>query len=386
MRMMEENGKLICDAVHKDLRKSDAECRMTEINTVTNECLVALNGIDRWTKAKKVPKTIATMFDSTYVHHEPYGVTLIIGAWNYPVHLAFMPLIGAVAAGNCAVLKPSELAPATSHVVAELLPRYMDKECFHVVEGAAEETTQLLRERWDFIMYTGSTRVGKIVYEAAVKNLTPVCLELGGKSPVFFHDSIKDVELAAKRLVWGKCLNAGQTCIAPDYVLCSPNMQTKLAEIIPKILKDFYGSDIQKSGDYNRMVNERNFQRLAKLIQATKGNVIIGGNSDASDKYIAPTVVTDVTPDDPLMEEELFGPILPIVPVASVDEAIDFINRREKPLALYLYTEQYSVSNRFLRETSSGSLVINDCMLQMTGKRCRPFLPPDSTKATSLTD
>lgn len=369
MRLMEENSKLICDAVHKDLHKSDTECRMTEINTVTNECLVALNGMDRWTKAKKIPKTIATMFDSTYVHHEPFGVALIIGAWNYPIHLTFMPLIGAVSAGNCAILKPSELSPASSRVVAELLPRYMDAECYHVVEGAAEETTQLLKEHWDFIFYTGSSRVGRIVYEAAVKNLTPVCLELGGKSPVFFHDSIKDVELAAKRLVWGKCLNSGQTCVAPDYVLCSRQMQAKLKDVIPKILKDFYGADIQKSSDYSRIVNEKNFQRLMKLLQATKGKVILGGNSDAGDKYIAPTVVTDVPPDDVLMEEELFGPILPIVAVASVDEAIDFINRREKPLALYVYTEQNAVSKRFLHETSSGSLVINDCMLQLTGNR-----------------
>lgn len=369
MKMMTENSKLICDAVHKDLRKSPAEGRTTEIATVTNECLYAMNGLSRWAKPSKVSKTIATMMDSTYVHHEPYGVVLIIGAWNYPIHLTFMPLIGAVSAGNCAVLKPSELAPASSRVVAELLPRYLDPECYHVVEGAAEETTQLLRERWDYIFYTGSSRVGKIVYEAAIKNLTPVTLELGGKSPVFFDESITDVELAAKRLVWGKCLNSGQTCVAPDYVLCTRQVQAKLMEVIPKIVKDFYGPDVQKSADYSRIVNENNFHRLVKLIQSTRGKVVVGGNSDLSDKYIAPTIVTEVSADDPLMEDELFGPILPIVAVASVDEAIDFINRREKPLALYVYTNKDSVSKRFLEETSSGALVINDCMLQLTGKR-----------------
>lgn len=369
MRLMTENSKLICDAVNKDLRKSPVEGRTTEIGTVTNECLYVLNGLTRWAKPTRVAKTIATMMDSTFVHHEPHGVALIIGAWNYPIHLTFMPLIGAVSAGNCVVVKPSELAPASSRVVAELLPRYMDPECYHVVEGAAEETTQLLRERWDYIFYTGSSRVGKIVYEAAVKNLTPVTLELGGKSPVFFDESITDIELAAKRIVWGKCLNSGQTCVAPDYLLCTRQTQAKLIQVIPKILKDFYGPDIQKSGDYSRIVNENNFNRLVKLLQATKGKVAVGGNSDLSDKYIEPTVVTDVSADDPLMQDELFGPILPIVAVSSVDEAIDFINRREKPLALYVYTNRDKVSDRFLRETSSGALVINDCMLQLTGER-----------------
>ena len=369
MRMMTENSKLICDAVHKDLRKSGFEGRATEIGTVTNEVLVALNGLSGWAKPAKVSKTIATMLDSTFVYREPYGVALIIGAWNYPIHLTFMPLIGAVSAGNCAIVKPSELSPATSRVVAELLPRYMDPECYHVVEGAAEETTQLLRERWDYIFYTGSSRVGKIVAEAAVQHLTPVTLELGGKSPVFFDESITDIELAAKRLVWGKCLNSGQTCVAPDYVLCTRQVQAKLAQVIPKILKDFYGPDVQKSSDYSRIVNENNFHRLVKVLQSTRGKVAVGGNSDLSDKYIAPTVVTDVSADDPLMEDELFGPILPIVPVSSVDEAIDFVNRREKPLALYVFTNQDSVSNRFLKQTSSGALVINDCMLQLTGKR-----------------
>ena len=368
MRLMQENSKLICDAVYKDLRKPAAESRAVEINTVTNECLVALKQLSSWTKPEQVTKTIATMFDAPFLLREPYGVALIIGAWNYPIHLTFLPLIGAVSAGNCVVLKPSELSPASSRVVAELLPRYMDPECFQVVEGGVEETTQLLREKWDYIFYTGSSRVGRIVYQAAAEHLTPVTLELGGKSPVFFHDSIADVELAAKRLVWGKFLNAGQTCVAPDYVLCSPEVQAKLATVIPKVLADFYGPDVQKSSDYSRIVNGNNVQRLVKLLEATRGKVIVGGKSDPSDKYIAPTVVTDVSPDDPLMEDELFGPILPIVPVSSVDEAIDFINRREKPLALYVFTKQDSVSNRFLKETSSGSLVINDCMLQLTGR------------------
>ena len=370
IRMMEENSKLICDALHKDLRKPPPEARATEINTITNECLVALEGVGKWAKPIRVSKTIATIFDGTYIYPEPYGVSLIIGAWNYPFHLAFMPLIGAVSAGNCAILKPSELAPASSRVVAELLPRYMDAECFHVIEGAAPETTELLRERFDHIFYTGSTRVGKIVYEAAVKHLTPVTLELGGKSPVYFDDSITNVEMAAKRLFWGKCLNSGQTCVAPDYVLCSRQMQTKLAEVFPKIMKDFYGPDVQKSPDYPRIVNDNNFKRLLKLLDSTKGKVVSGGKSDPSDKYIEPTLVSDVSPDDPLMEEELFGPILPIVPVNSVNEAIDFINSREKPLALYVFTNSASVSNRFSQETSSGSLVMNDCMLQLTGK-CR---------------
>jgi len=364
-RLLSENEKLICEGLEKDLRKSISETTMCEIDVVKNEVRSILNGIDKWVKPQYIPKTIPSMLDTTYIHYEPFGVALILGAWNYPIQLSLSPLLGAIAAGCTAVVKPSEISPATSKIIMELLPQYLDSECYHVVEGGADVATELLSEKWDFIFYTGSTRVGKIVHQAAAKNLTPVVLELGGKSPCYVDDSCPDLEKTVQRIVWGKTLNAGQTCVAPDYILCSKAMQEKLLSIIPKVVKDFFGDDPSKSPDLVRMINDNHFNRLVKLLESTRGRVVFGGQYSKDDRYFSPTFVADVPHDDILMEDELFGPIMPIVAVNSLDDAISFVNEREKPLSLYVFTGKKSVGDRFKNETSSGSICVNDVILHI---------------------
>jgi len=365
--MLVENQRILIEAVHKDLKKPDFEVIGTEIDVVRNEIRSLLMNIDRLARPESVAMTIATAMDQTVICYEPYGSILIIGAWNYPIQLILSPLVGAISAGNTAVLKPSEVSPATSRTLAELLPRYLDKECYQIVEGGVAETTELLGQKWDYIFYTGSPRIGKVIYEAAAKNMIPVTLELGGKSPCWFDDSISDLETALKRVVWGKLLNCGQTCVAPDYLLCTKEVQEKVVKTIPRILETFYGNDVHASKDYPRIVNENHFDRILKLLGSTKGQVVIGGKSVREELYFSPTVVTDVSFSDPLMAEELFGPILPIVTVSSADEAVEFINSREKPLAMYIFTNKKSIQDKFVKGTSAGSMAINDTILQLTG-------------------
>lgn len=238
-----------------------------------------------------------------------------------------------------------------------------------MITGGPEEATRILSERYDLVFFTGSTSIGKLVYQAASKQLTPVVLELGGKSPVYFDESVSNLDMAVKRILWGKYLNAGQTCIAPDYILCHPNVQDKVVNVARKVLKEFYDSNPKLSDSYCRIINTRNFDRLTSSLNSTSGKVVIGGNSDRDSKYIEPTIVSNVLPSDSLMKDELFGPILPIVTVQSVDEAIDFINRGEKPLTLYIFSNKKDVVNRILNETSSGSVCVNDVLLQMTRKK-----------------
>jgi acyl-CoA reductase-like NAD-dependent aldehyde dehydrogenase len=374
--MLVENQKILIEAVYKDLKKPDFEVLGTEIEVVRNEIRSILINIDRLVKPESVPINIATSLDKTVIVYEPYGSVFIIGAWNYPIQLCLAPLVGAISAGNTAVVKPSEVSVATSRVLAELLPQYLDRECFQVVEGGVAETTQLLQQKWDYIFYTGSPRVGKIVYEAAAKNMTPVTLELGGKSPCWFDESITDLETALKRVIWGKLLNCGQTCVAPDYLMCTKATQEKIVKVIPSILKNFYGDNIAASKDYPRIITENHFNRLVKMIESTKGKIAVGGIFTREDRFISPTVVTDVPADDVLMSEELFGPILPIVTVSSPDDAISFINKGEKPLAMYIFTNNESVKNKFVKETSAGSMAINDTILQLTGMSFKCVLLP----------
>jgi aldehyde dehydrogenase (NAD+) len=293
---------------------------------------------------------------------EPLGVVLVIAPWNYPVQLALVPLIGALAGGNCVVLKPSEVAPATSAVLARLIPRYLDPECVAVVEGGVPETTALLAERFDHVFYTGNGTVGRIVMEAAAKHLTPVTLELGGKSPCLV-DSEVDLDVAARRIVWGKFFNAGQTCVAPDYALVPAALEKPLLERMKQVLVDFYGADPEKSPDFGRIVNGRHHARLTALLGA--GEVVVGGRHDAASRYLAPTILRAVPPDAPVMQNEIFGPILPVLTVRDLDEAIAFVNAREKPLALYVFTRDRRAAKRVLAETSSGAVTVNDCITHM---------------------
>jgi aldehyde dehydrogenase (NAD+) len=297
------------------------------------------------------------------VVREPLGVVLVIAPWNYPIQLLLEPMIAAIAAGNAVVGKPSEITAACSEVLGRLIPQYLDPDAIAVVEGGVEETTELLEQRFDHILYTGNGRVGRIVAGAAAKHLTPVTLELGGKSPVIVH-SDADVPMAAKRIAFGKWINAGQTCIAPDYVLVHRDVERALVEGIRNVANQFFTDDPKTSPDYARIVNDSHFQRLAGLLdQGGFTEVVVGGEVDPDDRYIAPTVLRGVDPSAPVMQEEIFGPILPVIAVDSLDEAIRFVNERDKPLSLYVFSRSKEAQKRVLERTSSGGACINATVL-----------------------
>uniref|UniRef100_A0A8C8SFT5 Aldehyde dehydrogenase n=1 Tax=Pelusios castaneus TaxID=367368 RepID=A0A8C8SFT5_9SAUR len=362
-RMINEKEKDIVAALQADLNKSECNAYSYEILGVLGDIALMLDNLPAWVGPKPVAKTIMTLTDEVYIHYEPLGVVLVIGAWNYPFVLIMQPLIGAIAAGNAVVIKPSEISENTAKLVAELLPQYIDKDLYPVINGGVMETTELLKQRFDHIFYTGSSQVGKVVMEAAAKHLTPVTLELGGKSPCYI-DKDCNIEIACRRITWGKYLNCGQTCIAPDYILCDPSLQNKIVENIRKTLKEFHGEDVKKSPDYERIVNKHHFKRLLRLLEGQK--LAYGGESDEASCFIAPTILTDVSPESAIMQEEIFGPLLPIVTIESVDEAIQFINQREKPLALYLFSNDKKLIKRMISETSSGGVTVNDVIMHYT--------------------
>ncbi|KFW86503.1 Fatty aldehyde dehydrogenase, partial [Manacus vitellinus] len=360
-RMVKEKEKEILAALHADLHKSGR----TEILSVLGELNLAMEKLPSWAAPQHLKKNLLTMRDEVFINFEPLGVVLIIGAWNYPFALVMHPLIRPCCVcpvGNAAVVKPSEVSENTAQLVADLLPQYLDRELYPVVTGGAPETTELLTQRFDHILYTGNSGVGKIVMAAAAKHLTPVTLELGGKSPCYI-DKDCDLAVACRRITWGKYMNCGQTCIAPDYILCDPSIQSQVVENIKATLLEFYGEDVKSSPDYERIVNKRHFQRVVGLLEGQK--IAHGGESDEASCFIAPTILTDVSPDSKVMEEEIFGPVLPIVTVKSVEEAIEFINRREKPLALYVFSNNKKLIRRVISETSSGGMTANDVLMHM---------------------
>lgn len=371
LKMYEEKKNLMIDALAKDLRRCKMEAILLEVDYLINDLTNTLNNFDEWTKPERPPKGIVNVLDDVVIYNDPYGVCLVIGAWNYPLQLLLLPMAGAIAAGNVVIIKPSELAEACAQFIVETLPKYLDNEAVIIVEGGPEESTELLKQKFDYIFYTGGTNVGKIVYAAAVKNLTPVTLELGGKSPVYIDSSV-DMEITVKRILWGKFINVGQTCIAPDYILCSKEVQDKFVEIAKKVLKEWYGEDPQKSPDLCRIINSRHFSRLQALVDASKDKIAIGGRYDAQDRFIAPTIVANVTGSDKIMEDEIFGPILPIVPIENAYEAIKFINAREKPLVLYVFSTNNEVIKNIVENTSSGGMCVNDTVMQM-GVETLPF-------------
>ncbi|MEU0227945.1 aldehyde dehydrogenase family protein [Streptomyces sp. NPDC006284] len=352
--LLTEQGPELEAALHADLGKSAAEAQRTEIGFTVREIDHTLDHLTDWLRPEPAPVPAHLGADATaWTQYDPLGVVLVIAPWNYPVQLLLAPVAGALAAGNAVVAKPSELAPATSAVLARLLPEYLDDEAVAVVEGGVPETTALLAERFDHIFYTGNGTVGRIVMRAAAEHLTPVTLELGGKSPAFV-DRDADLDVVAARLAGGKFLNAGQTCVAPDYVLTDPETAAALEPALVRAVEALYGTDPAGSAEYARIVNERHFDRLAGLLDS--GRVVVGGDSERARKYIAPTVLADVAPDAPVMREEIFGPILPIVTVSGLDEAIAFVNDRDKPLALYVFSASDGTRERFAAETSSGGL------------------------------
>lgn len=361
-RFLQDNKQLLHEVLAQDLRKSAFESEVSEISISQGEINLALRNLRAWMKDETVPKNLATQLDSAFIRKEPFGLVLIIVPWNYPLNLTLVPLVGALAAGNCVVLKPSEVSKSTEKVLVEVLPRYLDQSCFAVVLGGPEKTGQLLEHKFDYIFFTGSPRVGKIVMAAAAKHLTPVTLELGGKNPCYVDDNC-DAQIVANRVALFRYFNAGQTCVAPDYVLCSPEMQERLLPALQSAITRFYGEDPRASPDLGRIINEKHFQRLRGLLGC--GRVAIGGQSEESDRYIAPTVLVDVQETEPVMQEEIFGPILPIVTVRSLDEAISFINRREKPLALYAFSKSSQVVKQVLARTSSGGFCGNDGFMHL---------------------
>ncbi|XP_053297740.1 aldehyde dehydrogenase family 3 member A2b [Pleuronectes platessa] len=362
-RLFAERQQEISDASKKDLNKSEAGTQLFETVGLEGEINLVIRKLKEWAAPRKVEKNLLIISDTVYIKPEPLGVVLIIGAWNYPWAVTIQPLVGAIAAGNAVVIKPSEVCVHTAKVMEELLPLYIDKELYPVVSGGVPETQELLRQRFDHIFYTGNSVVGKLIMEAAAKHLTPVTLELGGKSPCYI-DKDCDISIACRRVTWGKYTNCGQTCIAPDYILCEPSIQDRVIEEVKKSIKDFYTENPKTCPDYGRIINQRHFKRIMAMVDDS--TVAAGGDNDESDCYIAPTVLRDVKPEAKVMQEEIFGPLLPILPVSGLDEAIKFINKREKPLALYVFTANDKVIQKMVDETSSGGLLANDCIVHFS--------------------
>uniref|UniRef100_A0A914C6C5 Aldehyde dehydrogenase n=1 Tax=Acrobeloides nanus TaxID=290746 RepID=A0A914C6C5_9BILA len=336
--MLTENLDEICDALYKDLHKSKIESTIYEIDYVVGEIDQTLSDLKSWMAPKKVSRYILQATDTAFIQKEPLGTVLIIGAWNFPIQLLLCPLVGALAGGNTVVLKPSEVAKNTEQVVAKLVPKYLSPKVVRVVCADAQETGELLKNQFDHIFYTGSSIVGKIIMRAASEFLTPVTLELGGKSPVIVDEGV-DLPTVARRIVWAKLLNAGQICVTPDYVL---------------------------NIDFCRIITQRQFDRLSSLLKSTRGKISFGGNTDSEQFYIQPTIITDVDGEDSLMGEEIFGPILPIIQAESLEKAIDLINKRPKPLSLYVFSDEQKHVDKVLKGTSSGSVCVNDVMMQMS--------------------
>ncbi|KNZ72494.1 Aldehyde dehydrogenase family 3 member B1 [Termitomyces sp. J132] len=359
--LIKDNKKRLEEALNADLGRPALEGHFLEINSSASEVKEAYSNVEKWAKPEKPGFSLNFTVMRPVVYKEAKGVVLIISPFNYPLWLTLPPLAAAIAAGNTTVLKPSESTPTMSSLLAELIPKYLDSDIVRVVNGSVEEATKLLELQWDHILYTGGSRVAKVVAAAATKFLTPITLELGGKSPVFI-DSQCDLEMAARRILWGKCVNAGQTCVAPDYVLVPRLFQDKFVAALEAAYKSFYPESAQPSDPdtFSRIVTPQAWKRIKGLIDNTKGTVVVGGEMDEATKFIAPTIVRDVKADDSLMSEEIFGPVLPIVPVEDVDEAIAFVNARDHPLALYVFSQDAE-----FKAKGDGSAVANETLLHL---------------------
>jgi aldehyde dehydrogenase (NAD+) len=360
--MTEENELRIFDALAGDLGRAAQESFLTEIHATIQEIDHAIGHLENWMRPASVPTPLSNQPGYSEIVREPLGVALILAPWNYPFLLLMQPLIGAIAAGNCALLKPSELAPRTSKLTAEIVGGYLDADAIRVIEGGADIAAGLLEQHFDHIFFTGSQRVGRIVMTAAAKHLTPVTLELGGKCPCIV-DEDTDLTVAARRIAWGKFINAGQTCVAPDYVLVHQRIHDDLLAHLENAIAGFFGDDPSLSPDYPRIVNEQHFDRITGLMQS--GRIVFGGETDREANYIAPTLISEVPEDAPLMSEEIFGPVLPIIPVTAIDAAIVHVAKRPKPLALYLFSRDEKLHERILAETSSGGVCINDVVVHL---------------------
>ncbi|KAL3641252.1 hypothetical protein CASFOL_016220 [Castilleja foliolosa] len=367
LKITTHHDREIVEALRSDLNKPELEAFVHEISAVSGTCKSALKDLARWMKPEKVKTSIATFPSSGEIVSEPLGVVLIISTWNYPFLLSLEPVIGAIAAGNTVVLKPSEVAPATSSILSKLLGEYMDTSAVKVVEGGAQETTALLEQKWDKIFFTGNSKIGRIILAAAAKHLTPVVLELGGKCPVVVDSNI-NLKVAAKRIISGKwACNSGQTCVSPDYIVTTKAQASTLVDAISYELEKFYGKDPLQSNDLSSIINSRHFDRLAKLLDDEKvsGKVVVGGQRDKAKLKFAPTVLLDVPQDSLIMNEEIFGPLLPIITVPKIEDSIGLIISKEKPLAAYIFTNDKKLKQDFIRNVSAGGMCINETNLHL---------------------
>jgi acyl-CoA reductase-like NAD-dependent aldehyde dehydrogenase len=366
---IESNQKNISEALYKDLKKPEFEAFLTEISYTIGDLKNTIKNLESWAKPKRVLPSILNFPSSDFIYSEPYGKVLIISPWNYPFQLAFCPMIAAVAAGNTVVLKPSELTRNTSAIITKIITEVFDTNEVQVIEGDALVSQKLLENRWDYIFFTGSVAVGKIVAQAAAKNLTPTTLELGGKNPCIIDDSA-NLKLAAKRIVWGKFINAGQTCIAPDYLLVHANIKAKLIEYIKSEIEIAYSENPKSSPDLARIVNKNHWQRLMNLLDGN--NIIYGGQADVETNFISPTLVEEPKLDSLLMKDEIFGPILPIISYNDKADLERIISTYEKPLALYVFTTQNTFAQQVINKFSFGGGCINDTLVHFSNKRL-PF-------------
>lgn len=367
--VIKNNEKGLMEALKSDLNKSEFDAYSSEIGFVLEELRFTIKHLRSWVKPKRVKTPVTHIGSRSYIYSEPYGVTLIIAPWNYPFQLAVAPLIGAIAAGNCAVIKPSELTHATSVLLGKLINEIFPEEYISVVQGGVETSQGLLNETtFDYIFFTGSVPVGKVIMESAAKSLTPVTLELGGKSPCIVHEDA-NIKLAAKRIAWGKFTNAGQTCIAPDYLYVHKNIKDKFLQQFKETTSELYGSQPLNNPNYTRIVSEKHFDRLTSFLD--NGIQFMGGNTSKDKLTMEPTVLTNITWEDPIMQDEIFGPILPVLEYDNLTEVIEGIHRHPKPLALYIFTENTAIQQEVLNSVSFGGGCINDTVYHFVS----PYLP-----------
>lgn len=372
-----KNEETIMEALHKDLHKSPFEAYATEIGIVKEELQFTMKHLQRWAKPKRV-RTPITQFPSvSFTYQEPYGVVLIMAPWNYPFQLTVAPLIGAICAGNCAVIKPSAYSGYTSSLLAGMVQELFPEKYVSVIQGGREENRALLSEKFDYIFFTGSVPVGKYVMAKAAEHLTPVSLELGGKSPCIV-DETANIALAAKRIVWGKLLNCGQTCVAPDYILVQKSVKEKLIKYMAKYIRKMYGEYPCQNPEYPRMINKKHFDRVFGLLKDAQ--VVCGGGSDAKSLQIEPTILDDVTWDSPVMQEEIFGPILPVLTFYNIEEVTALVNARAKPLALYFFTRDKNREAYILKNISYGGGCVNDTIVHLA----TPYLPFGGVGASGM--
>jgi aldehyde dehydrogenase (NAD+) len=376
-QVIEDKNVLIKEALKKDLGKSSFESFATEISFVLSEISLTIKNLHQWASPQHVATPLTLKPATSSIYFDPYGLVLIMAPWNYPFQLSLLPLVGALAAGNIVVIKPSEFAPATTQVIEEIIDLVFSNDEVRVIKGGVEETKALLKERFDYIFFTGSTKVGKLVMQAACENLTPVTLELGGKSPCVVDETV-NLKVVAKRIAWGKWMNVGQTCIAPDYVLVQADLKNKLIEELIKAIELFYGKDSSQSMDYGRIIHAQHFNHLKSLL--SYGDVVYGGVTNDVDRFFSPTILDHVKQDSPIMNEEIFGPILPILPFDKWESILTFVNDRPKPLAAYLFSNSISRQDEWLKEFSFGGGCINDTVIHMAN----PHLPFGGVGASGM--